>query len=137
MVPLELQAQQRLNILATAVKCLQGPLTSKTAQVKLQKALDRLQSVPKLQQVSELQQQQQQPICIDLEAAPEAAPDSAAKADIQAAPHSGEVSRGVLALQQDDEMQGIYSDTLHYTSTCTPLEHKFAIGPANEDNIAG
>ncbi|KAK9864119.1 hypothetical protein WJX84_010312 [Apatococcus fuscideae] len=44
------QAQQRLNILSHANSALSGSLSSKTAQARLQKALDRIESVPRVLQ---------------------------------------------------------------------------------------
>ncbi len=60
-----MQARQRLNILSNATKALSGPLASKTAHAKLQKALDRLWSVPKVAQASR-EQQPDRATCIDL-----------------------------------------------------------------------
>lgn len=72
-----LQAQQRLNVLSQAMNALSGALTSKTAQSKLQKALDRLWTVPRIPSVPQAPEQE---TCIDLTDATASLPADAAAA---------------------------------------------------------
>lgn len=75
-----LQAQQRLNVLSQAINALSGALTSKTAQSRLQKALDRLWTVPRIPPACHVAEQE---TCIGLTDESAREPAHAASAPLQ------------------------------------------------------